>query len=262
MAYRQTIQLFGSKGRLHEFFTRPALPTGSAEGMMRAQQALQGPKKETTMRNLVWKGVLAAAIFSIGLSGPAKAQNGDNDGCSNATLRGDYSFTIHGESIGVLVPQTTGVPKLVPFPNPLPIDGVAITHFDGKTNPDGTGGLTQIDFVIRNGISLATPTTPVTSNGFRSEETGTYTVNQDCTGTFKIMFPDTSEIDVAFVLANHGREIRTVVTRQHVPPLPPPAIPAGATCDATSGGCDLGTQTRSDGVKIGSVWNTDSYNWD
>lgn len=199
------------------------------------------------MKNLIWKGMLAALIFSIVLSGAAKAQDGDNDGCSDATLQGDYAFTLHGESIGVLVPQTTGAPKLAPFASPLLADGVAITHFDGNEN------LKQVDFVMRNGTSAATPTTPLTGNGFRSEETGTYLVKSDCTGTFKITFPDTSEIDVAFVLANHGREIRTVVTRQHVPLLPPAIIPTGATCAANTGGCDLGVQIRSDGVSIGSI---------
>lgn len=199
------------------------------------------------MKNLIWQGMVAAAIFSTVLSSPAKAQDGDIDGCSNATLNGDYGFTLHGESIGVLVPQTTGAPKLVPFASPLLADGVAITHFDGNEN------LKQVDFVMRNGTSAATPTTPLTENGFRSEEAGKYSVKSDCTGTFKITFPDTSEIDVAFVLANHGREIRTVVTRQHVPLLPPPIIPTGATCAANTGGCDLGVQIRSDGVIIGSI---------
>jgi hypothetical protein len=58
------------------------------------------------MKIQIWKGMLAAAIFSVVLSSPAKAQDGDNDACSNATLHGDYAFTIHGESLGVLVPQT------------------------------------------------------------------------------------------------------------------------------------------------------------
>jgi hypothetical protein len=174
----------------------------------------------------------------------AKAQDGDNDGCTDATLQGDYAFTLHGESLGVLVPQTTGPAKLVPFATPLLADGVAITHFNGA------GKLEQVDFVMRNGTSAATPTTPVTGNGFRSGENGTYAVKSDCTGTFTITFPDTTEIDVAFVLAKNGHEIRTVVTRQHVPLLPPPIIPTGATCAATSGGCDLGVQIRSDGVKV------------
>lgn len=201
------------------------------------------------MKTLIWKGMLAAALFLVFLSGSARAQDGDYDGCSNATLHGDYAFTLHGESLGVLMPQTTGAPKLVPFASPLLADGVAMTHFDGN------GNLTQVDFVMRNGTSADTPTTATTGNGFRSGEWGTYAVKSDCTGTFTIMFPDTTEIDVAFVLANYGREIRTVVTRQHVPALPPAIIPTGATCPAAipaaSGGCDLGVQIRSDGKKVG-----------
>ncbi len=204
------------------------------------------------MKCSAWKAVPAAALLFLIVCGPAKAQDGDNDGCSAATLHGDYAFTLHGESLGILVSQGVGVPpKLVPFVSPLPADGVAITHFDGK------GGLSQVDWVMRSGTSAAVPGTPVTKNGFRSEETGTYTVSSDCTGTFKILFPDTSEIDVAFVLGKQGREIRTVVTRQHVPMLPPPVIPPGASCvpltAADKMGCDLGVQIRSDGVKIEPV---------
>jgi hypothetical protein len=197
------------------------------------------------MKTLICKGMLAAAISSTVLCVSARAQDGDNDGCSNVTLHGDYAFTLHGESLGVLVPQTAPAPpRLLPFVSPLLADGVAIAHFNGD------GGLKQVDFVMRNGTSAATPTTPVTGNGFRSGETGTYSVQADCTGTFTITFPDTTEIDVAFVLADYGREIRTVVTRQHVPLLPPPVIPAGAAC-APPNGCDLGVQIRSDGKKVG-----------
>jgi hypothetical protein len=204
------------------------------------------------MKNMFWKAPFAAAIALLAVAGTARAQANDFDGCSKATLHGDYAFTLHGESIGVLVPQPTGAPKLALFASPLLADGVAITNFDGN------GFLTQVDFVMRNGTSAATPTTPLTDNGFRSGENGTYTVSPDCTGTFKIMFPDTTEIDAAFVLANHGREIRTVVTRQHVPLLPTAVIPMGATCAVITGGCDLGVQIRSDGVKIGRVPVMDS----
>jgi hypothetical protein len=194
------------------------------------------------MKTLICKGILAAAILLLALSVSARAQDGDNDGCSNATLHGDYAFTLHGESLGILVPQTTGAPKLVPFASPLPADGVAITHFDGY------GNLTQVDFVMRGGTP-APGADPPTANGFRTGETGTYSVQPDCTGTFKIKFPDSTEIDVVFVLANHGSEIRTLVTRQHVPALPPMIIPPGATCAAPTG-CDLGVQIRSDGKKV------------
>lgn len=195
------------------------------------------------MKSVFWKLVLGVLICSVVVV-PGKAQNGDNDGCSVATLVGDYAFTLHGESLGVLVPQTGAPPKMIPFANPLLADGVAMTHFNGA------GGLSQVDFVMRNGTSAATPTTPLTSNGFRADENGYYTVYEDCTGTFKICFPDTSEIDVAFVIAQHGLEVRTVVTRQHVPALTPAIIPAGASCSATDGGCDLGVQIRSDGRKL------------
>jgi hypothetical protein len=196
------------------------------------------------MKCAAWKIVCVGAIVSLVSAIPGRAQNGDNDGCSDASLKGDYAFTIHGESIGVLVPQMNAPPKLLPFVSALLADGVAITHFDGA------GHLSQVDFIMRNGTSAATPATPITENGFRSAENGKYSVSPDCTGTFAVTFPDTSEIDVAFVLAKHGSEIRTVVTRQHVPLLPPPIIPAGATCAVATGGCDLGVQIRSDGVKL------------
>jgi hypothetical protein len=195
------------------------------------------------MNTVFWKFVLAVLICSVAVV-PGKAQNGDNDGCSAATLVGDYAFTLHGESLGVLVPQTAAPPKLIPFASALLADGVAMTHFNGN------GKLWQVDFVMRNGTSAASPITPLTSNGFRADETGHYTVSEDCTGTFTIWFPDTSEIDVAFVIARHGLEIRTVVTRQHVPALPPAIIPAGASCSANEGGCDLGVQIRSEGAKL------------
>ena len=41
-----------------------------------------------------------------------------NDGCSNATLKGDYGFTISGYQ-----PNPDGTMS--------PVKGVAITHFDG-----------------------------------------------------------------------------------------------------------------------------------
>jgi len=201
------------------------------------------------MKDVLWKILCSAAAFTIVLAVPARAQNTDNDGCTNATLQGDYGFTIHGESLGVLVPQTSGPPKLAPFANALLVDGVAMTHFDGIRN------LTQVDVVMRNGTSAATPATPV-SNGFRTGETGSYSLNTDCTGTFRINFPDGTEIDVVFVLAKQGHEIHTVVTRQHVPQLPPTILPAGVSCDATTNGCDLGVQIRSDGVKYAAWWES------
>ena len=81
------------------------------------------------------------------LSGAARAQNTDDDGCTNATLKGDYAFAVTG-------------PQFV----------VGIGRFDGK------GGFTQVDY-----ISDSLRTTGAIS--FRGGETGSYTVNPDCTGS-------------------------------------------------------------------------------
>ena len=203
------------------------------------------------MNHKSWKIALCVAVIWFFLAAPLRAQWTDSIGCTDATLNGNYAFTLHGESLGVIVyplPGSALPPRVVPFTNPLLADGVAMTQFDGNK------GLTQVDFVMRNGTSAATPSTPTTSDGFRSGETGSYSVNFDCTGRFVIRFPDTTEIDVAFVIGDFGQRIRTVVTRQHVPQLPPAILPVGVTCDAGSGGCDLGVQIRSDGVKSESAW--------
>lgn len=190
----------------------------------------------------------AAAVLFLAISGTAQAQIAPHEGCSNAALNGDYGFTVQGSSIGVLVPN--GAPPVRPFSTPMLANGVAMANFDGK------GNVTQIDFVMHGGISAGVnPGTPLTPNGFRTNEKGTYNVASDCSGTFSIKFEDTSEIDVVFVLADHGRQIHTVVARQHVPALPPAALPAGVKCDSTTNGCDLAVQISSDGVKLGFVLN-------
>jgi hypothetical protein len=106
-----------------------------------------------------------------------------------------------------------------------------------------------VDFVLSSpnagpppGVS---PTDPVT--GFHNEETGSYTVNADCTGHFEIDFPLLTTpsgttgkgaiIQVKFVLSNHGRSIHTIVTSL-TPPGAPGPVPA---------------LLRSEGHKLGKV---------
>jgi len=95
------------------------------------------------------KGMLAAAIALPTLSGVARA---DDFGCSNATLQGDYAFSVLS-----LLPQNV----------------VGIGTFDGK------GGFTQIDYP---GDRLRTDGTLA----FRTGQTGSYLVNPDCTGSQEI----------------------------------------------------------------------------
>lgn len=181
------------------------------------------------MRSFLVKAALAIAITPLFLSASAKAQ--DNDGCTNATLKGDYAFTISGQ---------------VFLPTGLTIDraGIAMTHFRG----DGT--LSQVDLVkasanapTPSGVSQVDPVT-----GFNINESGTYTVHPDCTGTLTIVFEDMTDpttglpvsnqvIVASFVLSDHGHAIHTVVTSL-TPAGKPKAVPV---------------LIRSDGYKVGSV---------
>lgn len=157
---------------------------------------------------------IAIAACALFIGPIAFAQRNDHDGCTNATLTGDYGFRI------------TGTVLTTP---PQDREGVAMTRFDGK------GGLTQVDFVIVNGVAQTAPTDPVT--GFHIDEMGTYTVNSDCTGSAVIHFPvppggtSGAEIDLMFVLSNGGQTIHTIVTSL-IPPNSTTPVPASIHSDA------------------------------
>jgi|SRR6202167_465686 hypothetical protein len=152
-------------------------------------------KRRTNVQNLLAKAALAAAALLLVLPISAKAQDDKHDGCSLATLHGGYGFTISGQITGGL--------------SPGPVNGVALTTFDGQ------GGLLQTDFVVKSGAPAGS------LDAFRTGENGTYSVNSDCTGTATIHFPDAKpaqEIVLMFVIVNHGRGIRTVVAALYVGP--------------------------------------------
>jgi hypothetical protein len=172
--------------------------------------------------------MLAASITLLALSGAARAQSDDNDGCSNSTLKGDYAFTISGQ---IFSPDGTSTL----------VNGVAITNFDGKTDAHGKGGLTQVDFVVNNPpVPVGgEPTDPLT--GFRTQESGTYQVLPDCTGRATINFPPHPGglvIQLTMVLSSEGRKIHTVVSA-FIPPGAPGPIP--------------GVAVHSDAEKIGRI---------
>ncbi|HTT33294.1 MAG TPA: hypothetical protein VMH48_06810 [Methylomirabilota bacterium] len=177
---------------------------------------------------------LAVAFSSLFFSSFARAN--DNDGCSNATLKGDYAFTVSGQ---IFLPTGPGTFQVVQR------QGIAMTHFDGD------GNLSQEDFVLSDPNAPKPGGVPPTdsNNGFHNDETGTYTVNKDCTGTFTIILPglldpktgatvtSTGKIIVLFALSDHGRTIHTVVASIQPPGAPGP-VPA---------------LIRSDGYKLGRV---------
>lgn len=110
-----------------------------------------------------------------------------------------------------------------------------MTHFDGVAK------LSQVDFVMANGVPVSGPPDPL--SGFHTGESGWYKVYPDCTGTAEIQFPappgvsSGAVIDLMFVLSNHGRTIHTIVSKL-VPPGSTTPVPASI---------------HSDGEKLGSV---------
>jgi hypothetical protein len=99
-------------------------------------------------------------------------------GCSNATLTGTFAYT------------TTG--NFVAAPAPIgPSYEVGAQTFDGSGNTTANG--------MSNSNGMPSPTA----------ETGTYTVNSDCTGTFMLQVgPYTSHY--FFVISNNGNLYQAV----------------------------------------------------
>lgn len=136
------------------------------------------------MKERLLAGASLLVLLLLGALGSAYAQS-NSPACNDKLIAGDYGFTLEGTKLG--------------GPSPVgPQVGVAMTEFDGK------GGLRQVDSVTINGLHVTDFT--------HTAATGTYTVNQDCTGTFTINFTDGRPPVVAdFVVVADGSEIDTVV---------------------------------------------------
>ncbi len=98
--------------------------------------------------------------------------------CSNSTIRGSYAYTIHGQ---VFLPNGFA----------LLIDGIARTTFDGE------GNLTELDAIAANGN---------VAPGWASN-TGTYTVNPDCTGTITVTNGNQPPVHLQMIVAQSGNTI-------------------------------------------------------
>ncbi len=102
--------------------------------------------------------------------------------CTNSTIRGSYAFTIHGQ-------------VFLPNGSTLLIDGLAKTTFDGN------GNLTQLDAIAVNGN---------VAPGWASN-TGTYSVNPDCTGTFTVTNGNQPPVHLQMIVAQSGNTIHDMV---------------------------------------------------
>ena len=130
------------------------------------------------MKRHIFNGTLVAAMILPALSGAAWAGGSDDLGCSNATLKGAYAFSV------LTVAAPPGFPNVV----------VGLVTFDGG------GGLTQMDYPGGSGLTA-----------FQTGETGTYMVNSDCTGFEMINLAAGVVIENAFVISNGGRSFHGVV---------------------------------------------------
>jgi hypothetical protein len=123
--------------------------------------------------------IAATLTFALAIAPTVEASD---RGCSNYTLRGTYSQS--GTGVITAPPDQAG-----PFANV------------GTLSFDGSGGLTGALVVSSNGSSS------------QATETGTYTVNSDCTGTYTVQidpFGITSQ--AFFVIDTNGDELEIIVT--------------------------------------------------
>jgi hypothetical protein len=164
------------------------------------------------MKNVRRILILAACLVVVAMT--SMAQGTPSPSCSDRTLNGDYAFRVSGE----VFTQNGLVYR----------DGVAMTHFDGN------GGLTQVDWVMANGVAVPGP---LDQNGFHDNETGSYNVYANCTGDAEIDFPipphgtSGAVIKLKFVIGDRGSALHTIVYSL-TPPNTTQPVPANIHSDA------------------------------
>ncbi len=137
--------------------------------------------------------VLLAGIVAV--AGQARAGEGEGAGvvCSNGTIQGEYTFTVHGKTLNPPDGKVTGLQ-----------DAIGIIKFNGS------GNFVQEDYVLINGVQPLPKGSPA---GFQ-HESGTYKVNPDCTGMMHVVIvPGKFTRDKAFVVSKDGRKIHAIVTK-------------------------------------------------
>jgi len=128
-------------------------------------------------RSTIGKTFASAAVVVLAL-GIAPAAKANYKGCSNATLRGTFVHTASG--FETAPPSIAG-----------PLVGVGTDTFDGN------GGITS------------TATLSINGNIAQLTATGTYKVNPDCTGTYKIASP-AGATTLFIVIGDNGNEIQAI----------------------------------------------------
>ena len=132
-------------------------------------------------RNTITKLFTIAAVsaLALGIAPTAKAQV--DKGCSMATLTGTFAYTVTG--------------SLVAAPAPLgPYAEAGAQTFDG------------------NGHTTITGMSSTNGSIMPAADTGAYTVNSDCSGTFTIQIAPGITAHYFFVIAQSGTEYQAICT--------------------------------------------------
>jgi len=145
-------------------------------------------KRSLSLRTITTVSVILGTYILI------QAANATEDGASQTrvfttrSIQGAWGWSA---GYGVVVPPAV--------PEPLPTVGMGTVVFDGQ------GGCIVTSTLNQNGTVIG----PVTSDSC------TYTVNADGTGSSVTQFSDPQfppSSSVAFVIVDHGREIRFITT--------------------------------------------------
>jgi len=155
--------------------------------------------------------------------------------CDNSSLSGVYPFVTSGFTVGIYDPSGT----LQPFAVPEPLSSVGQYSFDGQ------GNFTRVDYNVGNGVPVNTASTPVNDSGFRTGQTGTYSIASDCTGTLSLSANGAS-IVLQLVVVDFGAKVHAIVASEHVPGFNPALLPPGTTC---ASGCDEGVNILAEFTK-------------
>jgi hypothetical protein len=129
-------------------------------------------------RSIIAKTFTIAAVVALAAA-IAPAANAADRGCSNASIKGTFAFEATGSH--------------------FPPSGVALLDVVFVQTFDGNGGLTATGLQSDNGKIL------------QVTQTGTYTVNPDCTGTYTVLVsPLGFTVHFFFVIADSGNELKVI----------------------------------------------------
>lgn len=121
--------------------------------------------------------IAALSVFALGI---APAANAENKGCSQANLKGTFAYTSTGFIVAAPIAPLVG-----------PSAEVGAQYFDGKGS---------VTFTFNSSLN------GMTGSG---TATGTYTVNEDCTGTFTEVTPQFTS-HYSFVIDESGTGFQAI----------------------------------------------------